>query len=206
MDWENMSKQLKLRAKKSRKYWLTTERYPRFVLPLLFSVFVVTGLGTTFAVLPLLEGAAESREKLVFEDTDDDSSLLSSHSTADENSETPAEKSAENDHGTSETTEQDTETPAETETATNPTVSRGTYGAYSAYSTSANSTKSATSASSATASNTTNTTSTSNTTTSDSNKITVDQNQANTTPTIIVNPTPDDDPTDITDLTGEGSE
>ncbi|MBQ3409735.1 hypothetical protein IJG66_00010 [Candidatus Saccharibacteria bacterium] len=177
-----MFKNVKRHLRAFKKYWLATERYPRFVIPMIFLIFAATSLTTTFCVMPLLSSATTSHTQTVYIAEDGEEEPNKPALTAGANAEKTEVK------GTTETTEQDTvETPAQIEAATNP----------SAYRASARTTTTATTKT--TTPVTTTTTPAATTTTTTTPTINIDQNRAAETPTDIVNPTPDDTPTDIPD-------
>ena len=177
-----MFKNVKRHLSAFKKYWLATERYPRFVIPMIFLIFAATSLTTTFCVMPLLSSATTSYTQPVYL-ADDEAEPNKPALTAEQNSEITGV------HGTTETTEQDTvvETPEQIEAATNPSTYRA-----SARTTTTATTKTTTPV-------TTTTTPAATTTTTTTPTINIDQNRTADTPTDIVNPTPDDTPTDIPD-------
>lgn len=188
-----MFKNVKRHLRAFKKYWLATERYPRFVIPMIFFIFAATSLTTTFAVMPLLSNATAGHTQTVYiseDDTNSDSASEQAREECNSSSAASAALSCRRQEitevaGTTYTTEQDTvvETPEQIETATNP----------STYRASVRTTTTTTTA------KTTTPVTTSAPTTTTTNTINIDQNRAADTPTDIVNPTPDDVPTDIPD-------
>ena len=162
------------KVSKFKKYWLKTERVPRFVIPMIFFIFTTTSLVTAFAIMPALTASKAVKEKTVFISLEDEDS-------AEQISDT---KPVETPKGTSITTEVDSEkkasakeTSAEIEAATNPAPAKKI----------------------ATKPQQTQNQQTQEQPKPVNNTITIDQNATDDTPTNIVNPTPDNGPTDVVD-------
>lgn len=158
-----MLKSIKRNLKAFKKYWFKTERYPRFVIPMLFLIFTTTSLITALAIMPALSPNKSVAVKTVFFGEEEEVF------TAEQNSE---EKTAPAAQGTSVVTEVDN-----TDTTT---AEQNSAPVKTAYRASARPTTAPQSQQPAPAPQS-----------SDQNKINVDQNTASATPTDVVNPIPD---------------